>query len=674
MLSPSDQRDRLVADEVRADDERLGEAVGRRLDGVLDARCPSSEPSPSSRWNCALVLRGGDDEDLADAGHHQRRQRVVDHRLVVDRHQLLQMPLVIGQSRVPDPPARMMPRMVSFLPRRPSRRRTARAASQVGSSPAAAASRGRALGVLRRQQRLAGSAGNTSAMSGSSGLMPCSRVGSVDVGAPGSSTVRVVGRARRSRARGPRRGRSRGGRRRRGSTVSQLPKVGEPTRRSTTKSSTAPRTAVTYLAWPGGTSAKWMPRTTPRCETEVLACAQVERVPDGLGSGSKRYHSRNTPRSSPCCAGSARRRRGRPSGVGCTAAIVGTDRPGAWRRIRPLDWRVRDRPGAHVKILVTGGAGFIGSNFVRAPARRTRYPGLDGRRGRRARRAHLRGQPGEPRAGRRLDRATVRQGRHLRRRRCSTQLLPGVDAVVHFAAESHVDRSIARRRRPSSGPTCSAPSSCSTPRCAHGVSVRPRLHRRGLRLDRRGLVGRGPPARAELARTRRRKAGSDLLARGLLPHPRPGRRRSPAARTTTGRTSSPRRSSRCSSPTCSTASTCRSTATGNNVRDWLHVDDHCRGIAARARRRPRRRDLQHRRRHRADQPRAHRSCCSTPSGTRLVVRRPRRRPQGPRPALLASTSTKIASRARLRAAGAVRAGPGRRRRSGTATTAPGGSR
>ena len=36
-----------------------------------------------------LVAWRGDDQDLADAGEHQRRQRVVDHRLVVDRHQLL---------------------------------------------------------------------------------------------------------------------------------------------------------------------------------------------------------------------------------------------------------------------------------------------------------------------------------------------------------------------------------------------------------------------------------------------------------------------------------------------------------------------------------------------------------------------------------------------------------
>jgi hypothetical protein len=36
-----------------------------------------------------LILRGGDDQDVADAGQHQDRQRVIDQRLVVDREQLL---------------------------------------------------------------------------------------------------------------------------------------------------------------------------------------------------------------------------------------------------------------------------------------------------------------------------------------------------------------------------------------------------------------------------------------------------------------------------------------------------------------------------------------------------------------------------------------------------------
>ena len=36
-----------------------------------------------------LVARRGDDQKFADAGRHQRRQRIINHRLVVDRQQLL---------------------------------------------------------------------------------------------------------------------------------------------------------------------------------------------------------------------------------------------------------------------------------------------------------------------------------------------------------------------------------------------------------------------------------------------------------------------------------------------------------------------------------------------------------------------------------------------------------
>jgi hypothetical protein len=80
--------DGLVADEVRADDEGLGQPLGARLDGVLegDAQVGAvTEEVPELR----LVLRSRDHQDLADAGHHQRGERVVDHRLVVDRHDLL---------------------------------------------------------------------------------------------------------------------------------------------------------------------------------------------------------------------------------------------------------------------------------------------------------------------------------------------------------------------------------------------------------------------------------------------------------------------------------------------------------------------------------------------------------------------------------------------------------
>ena len=34
-------------------------------------------------------MRGRDDQDVGDSRQHQRRQGIIDHRLVVDRQQLL---------------------------------------------------------------------------------------------------------------------------------------------------------------------------------------------------------------------------------------------------------------------------------------------------------------------------------------------------------------------------------------------------------------------------------------------------------------------------------------------------------------------------------------------------------------------------------------------------------
>jgi hypothetical protein len=42
------------------------------------------------------VLRGGDDEDVFDARQHEGGKRVVDHRFVVDRQQLLGYRSVAG--------------------------------------------------------------------------------------------------------------------------------------------------------------------------------------------------------------------------------------------------------------------------------------------------------------------------------------------------------------------------------------------------------------------------------------------------------------------------------------------------------------------------------------------------------------------------------------------------
>ena len=52
-------------------------------------RTPNSLPSPSRRSKSGVSVRRRDQQDVPDAGQHQRRERVVDHRLVVDREQLL---------------------------------------------------------------------------------------------------------------------------------------------------------------------------------------------------------------------------------------------------------------------------------------------------------------------------------------------------------------------------------------------------------------------------------------------------------------------------------------------------------------------------------------------------------------------------------------------------------
>jgi dTDP-glucose 4,6-dehydratase len=90
------------------------------------------------------------------------------------------------------------------------------------------------------------------------------------------------------------------------------------------------------------------------------------------------------------------------------------------------------------KILVTGGAGFIGSHYARSLLA-DGYPGWEGANVTVLDSLTYAGNPANlPESHPRLE---LVKG-DIRDRELLLDLLPGHDAVVHFAAESHVDRSI----------------------------------------------------------------------------------------------------------------------------------------------------------------------------------------------------------------------------------------
>jgi hypothetical protein len=83
-----DQRDVILADEVAPDNEGVGDPAGIVLRGVGERQAEfgavAQEP-PEQRQ----VFWRRDDQNVANAGKHQHRQRIVDHGLVEDGQQLL---------------------------------------------------------------------------------------------------------------------------------------------------------------------------------------------------------------------------------------------------------------------------------------------------------------------------------------------------------------------------------------------------------------------------------------------------------------------------------------------------------------------------------------------------------------------------------------------------------
>ena len=83
-----DKRYRLTRDEFLADQKCLGNAFGLRLHSVGKLYSPAAAVTEQG-LETRRVLRRGDDQYVADARRHECSQRIVDHRLVVNRLQLL---------------------------------------------------------------------------------------------------------------------------------------------------------------------------------------------------------------------------------------------------------------------------------------------------------------------------------------------------------------------------------------------------------------------------------------------------------------------------------------------------------------------------------------------------------------------------------------------------------
>lgn len=228
-----------------------------------------------------------------------------------------------------------------------------------------------------------------------------------------------------------------------------------------------------------------------------------------------------------------------------------------------------------MRILVTGGAGFIGSNFVRRTLGDA-YPGLEG--------AEVLVYDALTYSGNLENLAPVADSERyafvhgdIRDADLLDRTLPGIDAIVHFAAESHVDRSVR-----DAGPfvetnvvgtqrLLDAALRAGTPRLVH-VSTDEVYGSiaEGSWDEGRPLEPNSPYAAS--------KASSDLLARSF--HRTHGMNVSiTRCSNNYGPYHFPEKVIPLFVTNLIDGLQVPLYGTGENVRDWLHVDDHTRGIA-----------------------------------------------------------------------------------------------
>lgn len=228
-----------------------------------------------------------------------------------------------------------------------------------------------------------------------------------------------------------------------------------------------------------------------------------------------------------------------------------------------------------MRILVTGGAGFIGSNFVRRTIENA-YPGLED--------AEVVVYDALTYSGNLANLAPVADSPRysfvhgdIRDEALLDRTLPGVDAIVHFAAESHVDRSVkdagafVETNVVGTQRLLDAALRAGTPRFVH-VSTDEVYGSipEGSWDEDEPLLPNSPYSAS--------KAGSDLLVRSF--HRTHGLN---ASITRCSNNYGPYHFPEKVIPLFVTnlidGAHVPLYGTGENVRDWLHVDDHTRGIA-----------------------------------------------------------------------------------------------
>ena len=82
------KRTRIAVDKLLAEDKGLCKAIWRRLNLVGKVKTKHRAIAKEALEVGKINWRR-DDQDIADTSHHKNRERVVDHRLVVDRKKLL---------------------------------------------------------------------------------------------------------------------------------------------------------------------------------------------------------------------------------------------------------------------------------------------------------------------------------------------------------------------------------------------------------------------------------------------------------------------------------------------------------------------------------------------------------------------------------------------------------